>query len=231
MSSRSSGPDVIDCAWLGAVSYEEAWARQHARREACRAGAAPEALWALEHPAVITTGKRAVHDLDRASIRAAGFELHATERGGFATCHEPGQLVVYALLDVRPTGVRRLVAALEEGVMDWLAGEGIAAHRRDGAPGVWWEESKLCAVGLHVAQGYSMHGLALNLVNDLRGFGLITPCGLVGTRVGRVCDFVGTEGGDGAARWAPERVAPSVLASVRDAVLRARCVGNAGAAG
>ncbi len=215
---------MIERAWLGAVPYAEAWERQRARRDACRAGTASEALWGLEHPAVITTGKRAVGDLDAARIRRAGFDLHATERGGLATCHEPGQLVVYALLDARPTGVRRLVAALEDGVLDWLAGEGIAAHRREGAPGVWSGDAKLCAVGLHVAQGFSMHGLALNLVNDLRGFALITPCGLVGTRVGRVWDLV-REGGstkEGAASWTPETVAPNVLACLRDAILRAR---------
>lgn len=223
----------MERAWLGMVPYAEAWERQRARRGACRAGTASEALWGLEHPAVITTGKRDVLDLDVTRIRSAGFDLHATERGGLATCHEPGQLVVYVLLDARPTGVRRLVAALEEGVLTWLAGEGIAAHRRDGAPGVWCGEAKLCAVGLHVAQGFSMHGLALNLVNDLRGFGLITPCGIAGARVGRVCDLVRQDGalGEGASRWTPERVAPTVLACVRDAVQRARDEGIPAAAG
>lgn len=183
---------MIAARWLGTVPYGEALERQRAHRDALARGAAEEAIWGLEHPPVITTGRRSVPDLHPERVGAAGYALYATERGGFATCHEPGQLVVYVLLDVRTLGVRRLVAAIEDAVIAWLRAHGAPAVRRDGTPGVWVGERKLCALGLHAGGGYTMHGLALNLVNDLRGFGLITPCGLSGVGVSSLLREVGS---------------------------------------
>ncbi len=183
---------MIAARWLGTVAYGEALDRQRAHRDALARGDAHEALWGLEHPPVITTGRRTVEDLDPERVGSAGYALFTTERGGFATCHEPGQLVVYMLLDVRTLGVRRLVAAIEDAVIGWLRGHGAPAVRRDGTPGVWVGERKLCALGLHAGGGFTMHGLALNLVNDLRGFGLITPCGLSGVGVSSLLREVGS---------------------------------------
>ncbi len=165
--------------WLGTVPYGEALAAQRAHRDALVEGRAAEEVWLLEHPPVITTGRRDVGDLDPARVAAAGFELFATERGGLATCHEPGQLVGYVLVDARAIGVWRTVVAIEGAVAGWLAEHGVEAGPREGYPGVWVGREKICAVGLHFRVGRTMHGLALNLVNDLRGFGLITPCGIV----------------------------------------------------
>ncbi len=165
--------------WLGRVPYEDALAAQRAHRDALVDGRAAEEVWCLEHPPVITTGRRTVADLDPAGIAAAGFALHASERGGLATCHEPGQLVAYVLIDARPIGVWRTVAAIEGAVIGWLGDHGVQAGLRDGYPGVWVGNEKICAIGLHFRAGRTMHGLALNLTNDLRGFGLVTPCGIV----------------------------------------------------
>lgn len=164
--------------WLGTVPYLDALAAQRAHREALIEGREGEELWLLEHPPVITTGRRTVVDLEPERVRNAGFELVATERGGLATCHEPGQLVGYLLIDARDLGVWRTVAAVEDALITWLAGEGTPAGRREGYPGVWVGRDKIAAVGLHFRLGRSMHGFALNLVNDLRGFGLVTPCGI-----------------------------------------------------
>ncbi len=164
--------------WKGRVPYEAALDAQRGWREALIAGEVGEELWLLEHPPVITTGRRAVADLDPERIAAAGYALVATERGGLATCHEPGQLVGYLLADARALGVRRTVAALEAGLIGWLQGLGIVAGRRDDFPGVWVGADKIAAIGLHFKLGRSMHGFALNLTNDRRGFGLITPCGI-----------------------------------------------------
>ena len=164
--------------WLGRMSYAWAWRLQRLRREAVIAGTAPEACWLLEHDPVVTTGRRKV-ELDEPGLRAAGIAVHHTERGGLATWHGPGQLVGYLILDCRELGVKRTIAAVEQGVIDFLRGRAIEADRRDGYPGVWVGNDKICAIGMHFARGVSMHGFALNVAPDLAaGFGRITPCGI-----------------------------------------------------
>jgi lipoate-protein ligase B len=164
-----------------------------------------EEVWLLEHDPVITTGRRDVADLDPAAIAAAGYALHATERGGLATCHEPGQLVGYVLIDARAIGVWRTVHAIEAAVGAWLRGRGVDAGPRDGFPGIWVGRDKICAIGLHFRAGFTLHGLALNLRNDLRGFGLITPCGIQDGGVTTLARLVGE-----AATPTPEEAAESV---------------------
>ncbi len=167
--------------WLGTVEYREALSRQRAHRDAVIAGELPEEIWFLEHPPVVTLGRRAA-PVDEAAIRSAGFDLVTTERGGLATCHEPGQLVAYLL--VRPRrGVRRLVCDIESAVVATCSALGVPTTRRVGTAGLWAAGGKLCSIGLHVRRGVAMHGLALNLVNDRRGFSLIAPCGEPGAPV------------------------------------------------
>ena len=197
--------------WLGTVPYVEAHARQVAFRAEVIAGERGE-LWLLEHPPVITLGRRG-GDVDREAARRAGFEVVATERGGLATCHEPGQLVGYLIADVRHIGVRRLVSALEEGICAYVAGCGIAAGRREGFPGIWVGTDKICAIGLHVRLGVTMHGFALNLTNDRTGFSLISPCGI---RDGGVTTL-GVLHPDAAT---PDAAAPAVARTVLDALSR-----------
>lgn len=202
--------------WLGRVPYGEALAAQREHREALIAGKAGEEVWLLEHPPVITTGRRGVDDLEPGRVLAAGFDLHATERGGLATCHEPGQLVAYVLVDAREIGVWRTVAAIETAAASWLGDQGVAAGPREGFPGVWVGRNKICAVGLHFRAGRTMHGLALNLTNDLRGFALITPCGITDGGVTSLQRLLG-EGTP-----TPEAAAPAFARKVVQALLDAR---------
>lgn len=206
---------MIARRWLGRVPYAATLEAQRAFREEVIHRRAPETLWGLEHEPVITTGRRAESAPDPERVRAAGFALVATERGGLATCHEPGQLVGYVFLDAHTLGVRRLVEALEEGIIAWLAAEGVSAGRREGYPGIWLGRDKVCAIGLHVRQGVTMHGFALNLDNDLRGFGLITPCGITD---GGVTTLARARG----AAPTPEQAWPSVADAVTRAVSEAR---------
>jgi lipoyl(octanoyl) transferase len=140
--------------------------------------------------------------------------VFATERGGLATCHEPGQLVGYVFVDVRRYGVRDLVCRLEGALIGWLGAAGVSAERRPGLPGVWVAGSdppaKIGALGLHVGGGHSMHGFALNLVNDRRGFGLITPCGIEGAVVASVASVRAAAGDPVGTALRPERVAQAV---------------------
>ena len=167
--------------WLGTVPYGEALIRQRARRHAVQAEQADEVIWLLEHPPVVTTGRRpAPGTPDAQTLAAHGVELHATERGGLATYHAPGQLVAYLILDIgrRGIAVRDLVSGLEDALIAWLGERGIDAGRRTGLPGVWVGRDKIAALGLHIQHGVSMHGLALNLTPCLDGFSLIVPCGI-----------------------------------------------------
>lgn len=167
--------------WLGLVPYGEALTRQRARRRSIQAGTASEVVWLLEHPPTVTTGRRpAPGTPGRAFLAARGVDLFATERGGLATYHAPGQLVAYLLIDVgrRGIGVRRLVERMEDSVIHWLEEHEVVAGRREGLPGVWVGNDKIAALGLHVQRGVTLHGLALNLRPDLAGFGLIVPCGV-----------------------------------------------------
>lgn len=202
--------------WLGRVRYAEARDRQLARRRAILSGAAEEAFWLLEHEPVVTTGRRVV-DLDEEALRAAGIDVVRTERGGLATWHGPGQLVGYVLIDIKAHGlmVRTMVAALEQGLIDWLASEGVAADRRAGFPGVWAGNDKIAALGLHFSRGVSMHGFALNLCPSLDGFARIVPCGITD---GGVTTFERVTG----RRLQPEQAAAAVARAVIAALEAAR---------
>lgn len=194
MSDWSRLPE-IERRWLGTVPYLEALEAQREKRRALLAGeSVPEALWAMEHPPVVTTGLRRVQDLPDASFFAArGVELHRVERGGLATYHGPGQLVVYVMLRLTPRGlgVRRTIEAIEQGTIDWLATLGIEADRRAGLPGVWVGRDKIAAVGLHVRRGVSLHGVALNLDVDLEPTTWFVPCGVQDGGVTTVRDLLG----------------------------------------
>lgn len=166
---------------LGVVPYRAALRYQRLRREAVISGAAPEVLWTLEHPPVITTGRREAAGVPAAGwLAARGIDRVAVERGGLATWHGPGQLVGYPILslEARKIGVKAYVSALEAGIIAWLAGVGIAASRREGYPGIWVGRDKICALGVHVHRGVTMHGFALNLCPSFDGFSLINPCGI-----------------------------------------------------
>jgi lipoyl(octanoyl) transferase len=149
---------------------------------------APDELWLLEHPPVYTLGLAA----RREHVLAPGaIPVVATDRGGQVTYHGPGQIVAYAMLDLRrrSLGVKELVRRLEQSAIDVLAGYGIAAERRAGMPGVYVDGAKIAAVGLRVARGCSYHGLSLNVDLDLEPFSRIDPCGYPGLACTRLGDL------------------------------------------
>jgi len=163
---------------LGRAGYAPTWRAMQAFTEA-RDEATPDELWFLEHEPVFTQGLngKAEHVLAPGDIPVVGID-----RGGQVTYHGPGQLVMYALVDLRRLriGVRELVMALENAVVALAAQHGIAAAGRREAPGVYVGERKLASIGLRVRRGCSYHGLALNVDMDLEPFGRINPCGMAG---------------------------------------------------
>lgn len=178
---------------LGQVDYLqtlEAMKRFTAQRDA----ATPDALWLVEHPPVYTYGLagRAEH----LPAVDTGIPCIKVDRGGQVTYHGPGQVVVYTLVDLRRRNlsVRAMVYLLEQAVIDVVGGFGIAAARRDGAPGVYVDDAKIAALGLKVKNGCCYHGVSLNVDADLAPFSAIDPCGYPGLRVTRLRDL-GVTGG------------------------------------
>jgi lipoyl(octanoyl) transferase len=207
----------IDWRWCGRVAFGDARQMQLERRRAVIEGTAPEVIWLLEHEPVITTGRRPVAGLPSAdALEKRGLAVVRTERGGLATFHGPGQLIAYAIIDAgtRKIGVRGLICAMESGVIATVSELGIAAHRRDGFPGVWVGTAKICAIGMHFRRGVSMHGIALNLDPDLDGFGMIVPCGITDGAISSVAQLRGSAP-------APTDLAPILAGHLIDAIAAA----------
>lgn len=169
---------VVD---LGRQAYRETLATMRELHAAVARDDAPETWLVVEHEPVITLGRNANRSnvLVTAEVLAArGIDCVEIERGGDATYHGPGQLVVYPIHKLaRFREVVPLVSALERSVVAALATFGIAAHPRGEHRGVYVGENAICAIGLAVKQMTSMHGLALNVATELDYDRLITPCG------------------------------------------------------
>jgi lipoyl(octanoyl) transferase len=184
--------EVID---PGLRPYGEVWDLQHelfggmVDRKRRREVTEREYLILVEHNPVVTLGKHAKEMnmlRDEDTLRRMGVDCFHIERGGDVTYHGPGQLVAYPILDLEAhhLGVKDYVHLLEESVIQTIADYGIKGERVEGASGVWIGkgtpgERKICALGVKCSRFCTMHGLALNVNTDLRGFSLINPCGFI----------------------------------------------------
>ena len=181
---------------LGSMRYRDAWAIQE-RVHADVVAGAPEQLLLVEHPPVITLGRRpglAKNILAAADeLEKAGVEVVESDRGGDVTFHGPGQLVAYPIvrLNDHKLSVGGYVRTLQEVVIATLNDLGVPSQTDPDAIGVWacgsdaaaCELAKICAIGVRIRRGVSMHGIALNVTTDLNYFNLIVPCGLSGRAV------------------------------------------------
>jgi lipoyl(octanoyl) transferase len=177
-------------------------------------------FWLVEHEPVFTQGQagKPEHLLMPGDIPVVN-----TDRGGQVTYHGPGQVVLYPLLDVRrgKIGVRDLVTALENAVIDVLDAYGVRGWAKPDAPGVYVEtamgEAKIASLGLRIRRGASYHGVALNVDGDLSPFARINPCGYAGMQVTRLADLVDlSHGQDGAnVKDVGERLAQALAARLK----------------
>ncbi|MCX8117154.1 MAG: lipoyl(octanoyl) transferase LipB [Desulfobacterota bacterium] len=173
---------VVD---LGLMAYGEAWDLQHRLWSMRVEGRLPDLLLLLEHPHVITLGRRGdlAHLLVSPEVlEALGIPVFHTDRGGDVTYHGPGQLVAYPIFGLRHYGYRLhpYVSQLEEVVLAVLRDFGIDGKRDPSHRGVWVGGEKIASVGVAIKRWVSLHGLALNYETDLKYFNLIHPCGLEG---------------------------------------------------
>lgn len=154
-----------------------------------RSASTPDELWLVEHYPVFTQGQagKAEHVLAPGDI-----PVIQSDRGGQVTYHGPGQQVLYVMVDLKrgKVGVRQLVSALEDTVINTLAHFKIESRARPDAPGVYVGEQKICSLGLRIRKGGSFHGLALNIEMDLSPFQRINPCGYAGMQMTQVSALV-----------------------------------------
>ena len=168
---------------IGRVEYGRALEIQREAAEARKAGLTTDQLLLVEHPHVITLGRNGqmAHLLASGEIlERAGIAFYPTNRGGDVTYHGPGQLVGYPILDLRDwkRDVGAYVRALEQCIIDTLADYGIAAGRIPKLTGVWVDDRKIAAIGVHLSRWVTSHGFALNVSTGLSYFQYIVPCGL-----------------------------------------------------
>lgn len=178
--------DKLFFADLGVVPYQEALQVQHDLQSARRDERIPDVILLLEHPPVVTLGIHASENIlrvDEGRLEADGVTLARIRRGGGATGHEPGQLVMYPIIRLPSRGLRVVpyVRFLEESAIRLVRMYGITAIRRPRLPGVWIDEQrKIASIGVQINEQTTMHGIALNVINDLSIFKVMVPCGLEG---------------------------------------------------
>jgi lipoyl synthase len=206
--------------WLGRVRYRDA----HALMSAMWEHGTDDALLLLEHPHVYTLGVRAKLEHVLVPPASVGAELVKTDRGGDVTYHGPGQLVGYPITNVPagPDATPRYVHALEQLVIGVLSDLGLpGATRMDDYPGVWVNGRKICAIGVRISKGRSMHGFALNVDPDMTMFDHIVPCGIADREVTSLArEGISASMGDVtdafAARVGGERLDVGVVAEARN---------------
>jgi lipoyl(octanoyl) transferase len=167
----------------GRLTFEAALALQERLVEQVQRGEIDETLILLEHQPVYTIGRTR----DRSSLREGlPHPVFETNRGGQATYHGPGQLTGYPILDLNKRGrdLHHYLRFLEDYLIRFSAGFGVAAQRREGLTGVWVGERKLASLGVGVRKWISMHGFAINILSSSTAdFSSITPCGLAGVEM------------------------------------------------
>jgi lipoyl(octanoyl) transferase len=214
---------ALHWSWLGTVPYREAWNLQRGLMQARRRDEIGDTVLMLEHPPVYTMGRRgeAAHLGDGiAVLRNAGADYVEVDRGGSVTFHGPGQLVAYPIVLLAGTfpilghpahgDVIRYLRALEQALIETVAGYGIEATRRPPHTGVWVGEKKLASIGVKLAGGVTMHGVALNVCTDLSWFSRVVACGIDGAQAASLESL-------GVKDLTPEKVAPALAGSLAQA--------------
>ena len=166
---------------MGRVEYGEAYRVQKETETSVRERRAPDTLLLVEHPHVLTLGRRAKQEAILASaeeLEALGVTVHETNRGGKMTYHGIGQVVGYPVINLSPDreDSHKYVRDLEEALMRAMGDFNIETFRIKGLTGVHTPRGKIAAIGVHVARWVTTHGFALNVNTDLSYFNLIVAC-------------------------------------------------------
>ncbi|XP_058795256.1 putative lipoyltransferase 2, mitochondrial [Phymastichus coffea] len=175
---------MVKMLWAGRLSYgaglqlQKTLVQRHRERNLYDT---PNSLILLEHKPVYTVGIRnkGYTDEDENRLRSFGADFYRTNRGGLVTFHGPGQLVAYPIIDLKEfkTNVRCYVSSIEKMIIRLCAEFGLKGGTSPDT-GVWIDDRKVCAIGIHASKYVTSHGLALNCNVDLRWFEHIVPCGI-----------------------------------------------------
>lgn len=184
MTSSFNTICIRECSYADGLAFQETWFDKLLERK--QLGQVKfNTLMFVEHEPVYTLGKSGDEKNLKIPIEETGAEFYKTNRGGDITYHGPGQWTIYPIfdLDYWGIGVKEYVFRLEQAIIEFLKSKNIASHRVDGASGVWIDdeekgERKICAVGIKISGGVSMHGLAFNVNTDLSYYEHIIPCGI-----------------------------------------------------
>jgi lipoate-protein ligase B len=201
--NRGIRVNVVTAYRLGTVEYKESRRLQEDLAKARASGTVGDTLLLLQHPPVITIGRGGGEEDVLApgpTLSQLGVRVLPTDRGGRATYHGPGQLVVYPILRPPNGDLHAYAWRLEETAIRVLSSYGLRAGRVDGHPGVWIGSSngtggggKIAAVGIAVRDGITRHGLALNVAPEMAHFHLLVSCGNTGGRVTSMAQELGWE--------------------------------------
>ncbi len=173
----------IQAHLMGLVPYEKAFALMQDLCMKRQKNLSSDQLLLLEHPPIITMGRRDSREDLKSSEQAlidAGIDFKKTDRGGKLTYHGPGQLVVYFIFDIqkRNLSIGDFVCKVEEVIIHFFKEQGESVNRDSRNPGLWVGNDKIASVGFHVQRGVTTHGIALNLSPDLTAFNHFVPCGI-----------------------------------------------------
>jgi len=185
---------IRDC---GLAPYGEVLALQSDLCARRHENAIENTVLLVEHPAVITLGARKSENkllASREGLTRRGIDVVDVRRGGGTTAHNPGQIVVYPIIKLKSLAldISGYVRQLEATGLELLEQLGVVAGRRKGYPGLWVGEKKIGSIGVQVKKWVTLHGMAININNDLGIFENIVPCGIEGVRITSVQNETGT---------------------------------------
>jgi lipoate-protein ligase B len=179
---------VVD---LGVIDYDTALAYQYALHEKRVHSRMDDAILILEHPLVITIGRSGTAQdllLPIDELAAKGVPVKSVGRGGKITCHYPGQLVAYPVMDLKRFNldIPGFVHNLEETIIATLAGLGVKGERIEKLRGIFVGGDKIASIGVEVKQGVSMHGISLNVFKERAVYDYFVPCGIADRGIGHL---------------------------------------------
>jgi lipoate-protein ligase B len=193
--NTNSKLSVHDC---GLTRYRDALRFQFALLEHRLKNDVLNTVILLEHKPVITLGARESENkllVSEDSLKEKGIDVETVGRGGGTTAHNPGQIIIYPIMDIKSLGlgVNEYIRELEAIGIEFLAQLDIKSRRKKGYPGLWVGEKKIGSVGVKVKKWVTFHGMAININNDLSIFENIVPCGLEGVEITNVLKETGKE--------------------------------------